>query len=417
MIESVTHYPSIHSRHRSAPLLRERDQYLAHLLQTGLNATRVRATATFLIRIVHLLELSSLRPVELSEIEEASIRWTKYRSPERRETGRTAEAVPNNFARIARAWLSFHNCLIDPATPAGPFDWQLAEFQYSLKSHCGLSPVTVNSYTLRARNFLEWVSQLHQELSCVSIKDVDQFFTEKRERGWQLGTVATHCQALRAFFRYAAERGWCNQRMSRGIVSPRLPKYTEAPKGPSWVQVRRLICSVDGKTPKELRARAMILLYAVYGLRSSEVARLRLDDFDWRTEIFTVRRAKRGGIQQYPIQYEVGEAILEYLKQGRARCTCRHMFLTVRLPYRPLGPGGMWGIVGRQMKAINIASEHTGPHSLRHACATHLLKKGSSLKEIAEFLGHQDTRSVGIYAKYDQRSLHKVAAFSLAGIR
>jgi site-specific recombinase XerD len=77
----------------------------------------------------------------------------------------------------------------------------------------------------------------------------------------------------------------------------------------------------------------------------------------------------------------------------------------------------MWGIVGRQMKAINIPSEHTGPHSLRHACATHLLKKGSSLKEIAEFLGHQDTRSVGIYAKYDQRSLHKVAAFNLAGIR
>lgn len=130
-----------------------------------------------------------------------------------------------------------------------------------------------------------------------------------------------------------------------------------------------------------------------------------------------MRRAKRGGIQQYPIQYEVGEAILEYLQRGRARCACRHMFLTVRLPFRPLGPGGMWGIVGRQMKTMNIPSEHAGPHSLRHACATHLLKKGSSLKEIAEFLGHQDTRSVGIYAKYDQRSLHKVAAFSLAGIR
>ncbi len=241
---------------------------------------------------------------------------------------------------------------------------QLAEFQHSLKAHRGLSPATVNSYTQRAKNFLEWVAEQHEDLSLVSIKDVDRFFANKRERGWQLGTVATHCQALRAFFGYAAERGWCDRGMSRGIVSPRLPKYTAAPKGPSWVQVRQLIRSVNGRTPKELRARAMILLYAVYGLRSSEVARLRLDDFDWRTEIFTVRRAKRGGIQQYPIQYEVGEAILEYLQRGRARCACRHMFLTVRLPYRPLGPGGMWGIVGRQMKALNIPSEHAGPHSL-----------------------------------------------------
>jgi integrase/recombinase XerD len=61
--------------------------------------------------------------------------------------------------------------------------------------------------------------------------------------------------------------------------------------------------------------------------------------------------------------------------------------------------------------------EHVGPHSLRHACATRLLKKGASLKEIADFLGHRNIKSVGIYARYDTRSLRKVAAFSLAGVR
>lgn len=254
MIESVSHYPSVHLRHRSAPLLRERDQYLTHLLQTGLNTTRVRCTATFLVHIVRILELNSLRPVELDEIDEASARWTKYRSLERRGTGRAAVATRLNFARIARAWLSFHNCLVVPAAPVGSFDTQLAEFQYSLKVHRGLSPATVSSYTQRAKNFLEWVAQQHEDLSLVSIRDVDRFFADKRERGWQLGTVATHCQALRAFFGYAAERGWCDRGLSRGIVSPRLPKYTEAPKGPSWVQVRQLIRSVNGKTPKELRA-------------------------------------------------------------------------------------------------------------------------------------------------------------------
>jgi integrase/recombinase XerD len=77
----------------------------------------------------------------------------------------------------------------------------------------------------------------------------------------------------------------------------------------------------------------------------------------------------------------------------------------------------MWQIASRRMRRLGIDSAHHGPHALRHACATHLLKKGSSLREIADFLGHRDCRSVGIYAKFDTRSLRKVAAFSLAGVR
>jgi hypothetical protein len=53
-----------------------------------------------------------------------------------------------------------------------------------------------------------------------------------------------------------------------------------------------------------------------------------------------------------PIQYEVGEAILEYLRNERPRCVW-HVFVTMQLPYRPVGPGGLWGIIGKRMKRIN----------------------------------------------------------------
>lgn len=228
--------------------------------------------------------------------------------------------------------------------------------------------------------------------------------------------TCNYLYGLAVVLRFIEERGWCKPGIPQGIISPRISKYTDAPKGPSWKDVRRLIRSIKTKDPVALRARAMILMYSIYGLRSSEVAGLRLEDFDWRSETFIVRRAKHGGVQQFPIQYEVGEAILEYLRNGRPRCDSRHVFVGVCVPYRPLGPGGMWGVVGNRMKKLGIQPERLGPHSLRHACATHLLKKGSSLQEIAAFLGHRDTKSVGIYAKYDKRSLHKVASFSLAGI-
>ena len=138
---------------------------------------------------------------------------------------------------------------------------------------------------------------------------------------------------------------------------------------------------------------------------------------DWiNRATFTVRRAKRGRIQQYPIQFEVGEAILEYLQHGRPRSSCRTLFLTLKPPYRPVRPATLW--TGSQSELKRLGPDLTAPfggHTLRRACATELLRKGSSLQEIADFLGHRDLQSVSIYARYDVRSLKKVAAFSLAG--
>ena len=100
----------------------------------------------------------------------------------------------------------------------------------------------------------------------------------------------------------------------------------------------------------------------------------------------------------------------------RPRCACRNVFVSYQRPYRPLSGPGMWHLVSHRFEALGIPSKCRGPHSLRHACATHLLKKGTALKDIADFLGHRDAKAIGIYAKFDTRSLRKVAAFSLNGL-
>jgi integrase len=159
------------------------------------------------------------------------------------------------------------------------------------------------------------------------------------------------------------------------------------------------------------------MLLAVYGLRKIEIMKLQLSDFDWRNETFTVHRAKHGGVQHYPIQYEVGEAIIRYLQFGRAKCSSRNLFVSLYSPYRTFGLDGLWRSVNERMTRLNIQSLNCGPHALRHACATRLLKRGSSLQEIAEFLGHRNLNAVSIYAQYDSKLLRRVAAFSLAGVR
>jgi site-specific recombinase XerD len=411
LFDEISSWPSLHARHGAAPLLREREQYLATMLKRGVSRIVVRSTAAYLIHIVRLLKMSSLRKVELNEIEAAGRGWAAYEGPLRKKLKRPGS--PFMFVRIAQSWLRFHGQL--PALPPSPFQPQIEEFTEAMRIR-GLSTATVEARCYRLLTFVRWFGDQHQSLDSISLRHIDEYFAIKGREGWSVGTIATNSQALRSFFSYASLRGWCAPGIALGIQSPKSRRSDNRPKGPKWTEVRRLIASASGSSPSDLRAKAVLLLFAIYGLRSSEVAQLRFSDFDWCGETFTVHRAKRGGIQQFPIQYEVGEAIIRYLQHGRPRSATDYVFVAAQLPHGLIRPGPMHQLVTTRMLALGIKPEQLGPHSLRHACATRLLKKGTSLREIADFLGHRNLKTVSIYARLDTRALRKVASFSMAGV-
>ncbi|MGA7393973.1 MAG: tyrosine-type recombinase/integrase [Terrimicrobiaceae bacterium] len=120
--------------------------------------------------------------------------------------------------------------------------------------------------------------------------------------------------------------------------------------------------------------------------------------------------------QQYPLVPTAGEAILRYLQQVRPRCARRELFLTLKAPFRPLPAGGLYHVVSSRLAQLNIQSLRHGPHSLRHACASHLLAEGFSLKEIGDHLGHRSASATRTYAKVDLVGLRAVANFDLGGL-
>lgn len=402
-------------RHFKAPLLSERESYLAFLLREGASISYLKWTAGYLLNIMRLIGLTQPRTVALDEIENASERW--YKDEPGHRLGRPASSRSiYRFAFAAKNWCRFHGWLVEPVAFI-PFASHLADFIQHLRFERGLASPTIRSYGDRVRLFLTWLGHRRVEFRDISLCDVDEFIESRHMAEWRVRTIASQCQALRTFFRYAENCGWIKRNFARGIRSPRIPKYDEAPKGPAWKDVRRLIQSAKGQKPSELRSRAILLLFAIYGLRSSEVAQLRLDDIDWRNETLTIRRAKRGRLQQYPLQYEVGEAILQYLQHSRPRCSCRNLFVTGQSPHRPIQSSVLWPVVSSRIKSMRIRSEHMGPHSIRHACATQLLKRGTPLKDIADFLGHSSLKCVSIYAKHDVRTLRQVSASSLRGVQ
>ena len=338
--------------------------------------------------------------------------WARYTGKNRRHPpGFYSEVL---FARIARRWLRFQGRLLPCPPVPQPFSNILDDFVIYMRSERGLAPITIEGCRFRAAQFLTWFSKRHRKFSEVTIHDLDRFLAT-RPRTWSLVTRAGVHARLRAFFRYAENRGLCPPDIPAGLKSPAIQRDNPVLGGPKWSEVLQILQSTNGTSRAHRRAKALLSLFAFYGLRSSEAVGLRLSDFDWQNDTFSVRRAKRGPIQQFPLQRDVGEAIRRYIDEARPQCSSPNLFLTLHQPYRPMPHSSAFKIVSDRMKSLGIRPKHLGPHGIRHACATHLLQSGASLREIADFLGHHDCQCVGIYAKFDVQSMREVANLDLPG--
>jgi integrase/recombinase XerD len=204
--------------------------------------------------------------------------------------------------------------------------------------------------------------------------------------------------------------------LADSILTPRIYRDERLPLGPTWEQVKSIIPDSRGDKLSQLRDRAILLLLAVYGLRSGEVRCLQLGDIDWKKERLRVVRSKGGRRELLPLEPRTGNAIARYLRQGRPRCESRCVFVTLKAPFRPLSAGALYDVVNHRLLPVAGTGKGRGPHALRHACARRLVDAGLSLKQIGDQLGHRSPDSTRIYAKVNLAALRLVAMEDLGGL-
>jgi integrase len=173
--------------------------------------------------------------------------------------------------------------------------------------------------------------------------------------------------------------------------------------------VQRFLDQCERNTPDGKRNYAVLLLLARLGLRACEIVSMSLDDFDWESGRLTIR-CKGGRWTQLPLPSDVGEAIAIYLRSGRPRSGCRHVFLRHRAPIHGFTQSTTVStIVRRALIRAGIDSVRKGAHLFRHTLATDLLREGSSLDEIGELLRHRSPNTTVVYAKVDLVTLRTLA--------
>ena len=170
-----------------------------------------------------------------------------------------------------------------------------------------------------------------------------------------------------------------------------------------------MIASTNGTTPGRLRDRAILLLLARLGLRSGDVAALRLDDIDWNNG--TLRVTGKGRYQvRLPLPQDVGDALLRSLEGRSANAATDHVFLRSNAPCRPFTSGdGVSSVVKHALKRAHIYAPAKGAHLLRHTAATEMLRNGVPLDQAGLVLRHRSIDITAYYAKADVMLLKQVA--------
>ena len=140
------------------------------------------------------------------------------------------------------------------------------------------------------------------------------------------------------------------------------------------------------------------LLYAT-GIRSLELRTLAVDDWELVENTFFVT-GKGSKDRMVPVGAWVKPYLYEYLTAARPKLSSDpHGLLFVSKSGRMIARANLAWIVRTYARKAGL--EHICVHSLRHACATHLLENGADVRYIQELLGHSRLSTTQIYTKID----------------
>lgn len=288
------------------------------------------------------------------------------------------------------------------------------DFVLYLTQERGLSAATVKNYLPTTHCFIsERFSANFIVLRDIEAKHVSDFILRQTEikspRRMQL--IVT---AVRAFLRFLRHRGAISCDLAAAVPAVPNHRWPELPKSISPEQVKRLLNSCDRCQPVGRRDYAILLLMARFGLRSMEILTMSLDDIDWEAGHLTIH-GKGKQHDCLPFSHDVGRAIVEYLRNGRPRCSTRQLFVRAKAPFRELARRSLYKVISHACVRAGISPPHRGANLLRHSLATNMLRQGASLREIGEILRHRQPSTTEIYAKVDFKALRTVAQAWMGG--
>ena len=172
------------------------------------------------------------------------------------------------------------------------------------------------------------------------------------------------------------------------------------------VQIIKDVC-MDIGSPLSYQTRAVVMILLYTGLRSCDIASLKLSSIDWEKEVIHVVQSKTDVPLTVPMHVHTGNAIYDYITKER-NSESEYLFVTKKnVPFKS---GNISKCISKLFKAAGIRQNKTdrkGTHIFRHHLATKLLENEVTQPVISQTLGHTDPVSVQAYLNADIKHLRE----------
>lgn len=259
-----------------------------------------------------------------------------------------------------------------------------------------MSQNTILSYR---RDLLQFASYMADrgvaEAGKVTKTSLDSYILFLEREGKAAATISRMLASIKAFFHYESTEGYIKRNPAEMIRAPKIEK--KAPSILSVEEVTRLLNQPGGRTPKEIRDKAMLELLYATGIRVSELMNLNLHHINMTIGFITCSGRER----TIPFGRVAKKALDDYLKNSRPELTKKKEsdWLFVNCSGGQMSRQGFWKIIKYYGEKAGIQTDIT-PHTLRHSFAAHLISSGADMKAVQQILGHSDMATTQMYAAY-----------------
>lgn len=177
--------------------------------------------------------------------------------------------------------------------------------------------------------------------------------------------------------------------------------------------INAILNVIDTQTAAGKRDYAIILLGYVLGMRSIDIARLKLSDILWAKGEICFTQMKTTKTVVLPLTTDVGEALRDYILNGRPEMDCEEIFLRALPPYLPFKDphciNTQFRVYCKRAGITREAWDGMGFHSLRRAAGKRMVTTGAPVNTVAQVLGHTNIDSTKKYISLDSEHLAECA--------
>ncbi len=268
---------------------------------------------------------------------------------------------------------------------------------------------TIRVKRAKMRQFFCFLDGRGIELSDLTAADISDFMTTLCR--YHRATIHVFSSVLRDFFRYLHENGTLENDLSPSVPRPKI--YVEENIPETWTpeEIRQLLSVIDRSNAIGKRDYAMFLLAILLGMRAGDICALKFKNLDWHQKLITYTQQKTKKVNTLPLLPVIGDAIIDYLKNGRLDSDCDNVFIRHIHPYGEFQSStSLSENLKRYMKYAGMTvKKRKSAHSLRHTLASSLLYDGTPLMTISNILGHNSPKTTSVYTKVDLLALRKCA--------